>query len=101
MADSKILIRIDPDLEELIPGFLGNRANDVTKLREALTRNDLLTIRNIGHSLKGVGGGYGFIRLSELGAELEQAAKENNPIPLAALIQQLSEYLSRIVVEYG
>ena len=97
----QIVIKVDSDLEELIPGFLENRAKDVVRLREALGRNDLPAIQSIGHSLKGVGGGYGFLRLSEIGAEMERAAKANNPAPLADLINALSEYLSRIVVEYG
>ena len=101
MTDGKIIIKVDPDLEELVPGFLENRAKDVVRLREALGRNDLPSIQSIGHNLKGVGGGYGFLRMSEIGAEMERAAKASNPAPLADLINDLAEYLSRVVIEYG
>jgi len=101
VTGEKILVKVDPDLEELIPGFLENRGKDLTKLRAAMDRNDLPAIQSIGHSLKGVGGGYGFMRLSEIGAELEEAAKAGNAAPLPALINALADYLSRVVVEYG
>ena len=101
MTGEKILVKVDPDLEELIPGFLENRGKDLTKLRAAMDRKDLPAIQSIGHSLKGVGGGYGFMRLSEIGAELEVAAKNGNAAPLPDLINALADYLSRVVVEYG
>lgn len=101
VAGEQIVVKVDPDLEELIPGFLENRAKDLAKLQGALDRNDLPAIQSIGHSLKGVGGGYGFMRLSEIGAEMERAARANNPAPLPDLINGLADYLSRVVVEYG
>jgi hypothetical protein len=36
--DEPIRIRVQPDLAELIPGFLENRRHDVTCLFEALDR---------------------------------------------------------------
>lgn len=101
VVDGKIVVKVDPDLEELIPGFLDNRTRDVVKLREALAGADLATVQSVGHSLKGVGGGYGFQRLSELGAEMEKAARAGNAAPLADLINELADYLGRVVVEYG
>jgi HPt (histidine-containing phosphotransfer) domain-containing protein len=101
VTGERILVKVDPDLEELIPGFLENRGKDLTKLHAAMDRNDLPAIQSIGHSLKGVGGGYGFMRLSEIGAEMEVAAKAGNAAALPELINALADYLSRVVVEYG
>jgi len=101
VTGEKILVKVDPDLEELIPGFLENRGKDLVKLRTAMERNDLPAIQGIGHSLKGVGGGYGFMRLSEIGAGMEDAAKAGNAAPLPDLINALADYLNRVVVEYG
>jgi HPt (histidine-containing phosphotransfer) domain-containing protein len=100
VTGERILVKVDPDLEELIPGFLENRGKDLTKLHTAMDRNDLPAIQSIGHSLKGVGGGYGFMRLSEIGAEMEVAAKAGNAAALPELINALADYLSRVVVEY-
>ena len=34
MSDEKIIVQVDEDLEDLIPGFLENRKQDVEKLRQ-------------------------------------------------------------------
>ncbi len=100
MSDDKIVVIVDEDLEELIPGFLQNRDNDVQKLRDALAGEDVGTLQSIGHSLKGVGGGYGFDVLSEIGAKIEIAAKESNVGGIEELINEMADYLERIEVVY-
>jgi len=101
MSDEKIIVQVDPDLEDLIPGFLENRSLEVEKLRAELDKNDFENIRSIGHSIKGVGGGYGFELMSELGANIETAAKENNTDAIQENINRLDDYLKNIVVEYA
>lgn len=49
----KVLVRVDPDLADLIPGFLENRRRDMGRIWEALARNDYETIRILGHSMEG------------------------------------------------
>ena len=101
MSDEKIIVQVDPDLEDLIPGFLENRKLDVEKLRAELESNDFINLQSIGHSIKGVGGGYGFDLMSELGAAIESAAKAQNAEQAREKIDQLDNYLRRIVVEYA
>jgi len=59
MSEEKIVVHVDIDLEDLIPGFLDNRQKDIRNLESALQENDFETLRSIGHNLKGVGGGCG------------------------------------------
>ncbi len=98
MSDEKITVSVDPDLEDLIPTFLENRATDVNKLKEALGASDFETLRSVGHSLKGVGGGYGFDKITELGASIESEAKENNIAALDNHIMELEQYLENVEV---
>ena len=100
MSTEKIQVTIDPDLEELIPGFLENRQKDVDKMKEALTAGDIETLRSIGHSLKGVGGGYGFDRISELGAEIEVFAKNEDLESIKSRADDLAGYLEHVEVVY-
>ncbi len=100
MSDEKIIVNVDPDLEDLIPGFLQNRSEDVKKLTDALEKNDFESLRSIGHSLKGVGGGYGFELMSEIGAEIETASKQDDAETVKTKIHQLDDYLKRIQVKY-
>jgi HPt (histidine-containing phosphotransfer) domain-containing protein len=101
MNQEKIIVTIDKDLEDLIPGFLANRNKDIQLLHRARDAGDFPTIQSIGHGLKGVGGGYGFDRMSELGAEIETAAKRKNLDHIEELIETYSDYLARVDIRYA
>lgn len=100
MSEDKIVVHVDIDLEDLIPGFLENRQKDVQSLESALKENDFEKLRSVGHNLKGVGGGYGFPDMSMMGAEIEEGAKENNMEKVSENVQKLSHYLSNIEIIY-
>lgn len=101
MPDEKIVIHVDPDLEDLIPGFLENRNADIGKLRAELDNGDFVNLCSIGHSIKGVGGGYGFDLMSKLGADIEAAAKVKDANTIEEKISQLDDYLKRVEIEYA
>ena len=100
MSNSKISVTIDIDLVDLIPGFLANRGKDLSTLQSALESLDFTVIQSIGHSLKGVGGGYGFDRMSEIGASIENAARYKHVDQLKELITSYSDYLARVEVSF-
>ena len=100
MSKDKIVVIVDVDLEDLIPGFLENRKKELTTLRAALGEANYQSIQSIGHSMKGVGGGYGFDGITELGRDLESAAKNQDRDGLAALVEKYADYLDRIEVKY-
>jgi HPt (histidine-containing phosphotransfer) domain-containing protein len=93
---ARIQIEVDPDLAELIPGFLANREQDVATIRTALPQGDLTLIRRIGHGMKGEGAAFGFDGLSDLGAELEQAALAADTSEIARLSDAIADYLGRV-----
>lgn len=94
----KIQIHVDPDLADLIPGFLDKRRKDTVALLTALDDGEFETVRILGHSMKGSGGGYGFDAISEIGAALEQAAKGKNTDEIRQQVSDLSGYLDRVEV---
>ena len=96
--DGKILVKVDPDIADLIPGFLENRRKDITAMQEALERGDFETVRVLGHSMKGAGGGYGFDAITEIGAALERAAKDRNADEIRLRVDALAAYLDRVEV---
>jgi HPt (histidine-containing phosphotransfer) domain-containing protein len=95
-----IRVSIDPDLQDLIPGFLQNRRHDVQTLQKALAVEDFETIRMLGHRMRGDGGGYGFPMISDIGHALEKAALEKNAQDATACVQALITYLDRIEIVY-
>ncbi len=100
MINDPINIIVEKDLETLIPGFLERRREDVDKLRQALETQDLETLRIIGHSMKGTGGGYGFDGLSTIGAAIETAAKTGELQAIGEQVEALVDYLGRLKVSF-
>ena len=96
----KIIVTVDSDLEDLIPGFLENRNQDIKSIFDALARDDYAAIAKLGHTMKGVGGGYGFDAITDIGRSIEQAAKEKNPQKIKASLSELSDYLERIEIVF-
>ncbi|MBU2521344.1 MAG: Hpt domain-containing protein [Desulfobacteraceae bacterium] len=98
--EAKIIVRVDAEIEDLVPGFLQNRQNDIKKILEALDVGDYETIRVLGHSMKGSGGGYGFDAITDIGLSLEQAAKAKNSEEVRKWAEELSNYLENVEVAY-
>jgi len=97
----RITVIIDPDLAELVPGFLNNRRRDVDKLRSLLEAGNFADIRMIGHSMKGAGGGYGFDPITDIGGAIERAALASDSQAIERGIAQLADYLARVDVVPG
>lgn len=97
---ARIIIRIDPDLEAIVPGFLANRRRDLTIIDACLQQGDLNTIRLLGHRMKGDGGGYGFDQISVIGDRLEQAAMAHNLSALHDQLKGLKDFLARVEIVY-
>jgi hypothetical protein len=49
----KIIAHVDPDLRDLIPGYLENRLRDLTTIKNVLKAADFAKIRVLGHSIRG------------------------------------------------
>ncbi|MGH7146395.1 MAG: Hpt domain-containing protein [Nitrospiraceae bacterium] len=99
-AENVITVRVDPGLEEIVPGFLENRRRDVQRIETALQQDDLNTIRVIGHRMKGDGGGYGFDAISTIGDSMEQAAAREDRDAIRRHAAELIDFLARVTVVY-
>ena len=66
---------VPESIAALRPAFLANRRLDLVKMRDALAAGDFAVIQSIGHNCKGIGTGYGFPDISNLGSTIEKAAK--------------------------
>jgi hypothetical protein len=102
MDDNKIDVCIDKDLETLIPDFLNNRQEDINELKKAMELIKTESLRILGHNMRGLGGSYGFERITEIGEKIENAALglESNLNIIEENSQDLREYLENINVVY-
>ena len=100
MKSKKIIIYADPEISDLIPGFLENRQKDIKTISEALGKKEYGTIRLIGHSMKGSGAGYGFDDLSKMGKALEKAAEKEEALSIQKELAKFETYLKNVQVVY-
>jgi CheY-like chemotaxis protein len=88
-------IETDPQSAEsrvraLAPEYLNHRRVDIVAIRSALEKSDFAAIRSLGHKMSGTGAGYGFPRISEIGAALELAAASQDSSAIRAQLDALS-----------
>lgn len=98
--EEKIVVIVDEDLQDLIPGYLENRLKDISKIRESLAQGDYEAIRSIGHKMKGSGGGYGFDEITNIGRTIEEAANKNFGEEIERQTEALKTYMERLEVVY-
>jgi HPt (histidine-containing phosphotransfer) domain-containing protein len=96
----QITVEVDSDLKELIPNFLANRRKESMELEQAVMREDFEALRMIGHNMKGVGGGYGFQQITDLGLEIENAAKHRDGERVRQCLQRYRAYLESVNVVF-
>lgn len=100
MSEDKIIVHPDPDLEDIIPGYLDNRQKDVIAIQEALASADFEQLKIYGHRMKGSGAGYGFDGITDIGFTIEMAARDGNAQGVQTGLDQLVSYLARVEVVY-
>lgn len=97
---SKVTVYVDIDLEELIPIFLNGRQEDIVALKNALAAKDFKELERLGHSLKGVGGGYGFDFITEIGDKIEKSALIADGSHIQSLIDVMETSLDNLEIIY-
>jgi HPt (histidine-containing phosphotransfer) domain-containing protein len=95
----RIRLNVEPELRELVPGFLANRRKDLEAIARALHSGNLEAIRAVGHNIRCFSRVYGFDALTALGEEIQQAAAEHSTLRIVHAQTQLADYLSRIDLE--
>jgi HPt (histidine-containing phosphotransfer) domain-containing protein len=98
--DNKILVQIDLDLEDIIPGYLENRRKDIIGLRKSVLENDYQNLRILGHRMKGSGAGYGFDQITEIGYKIEMAARSEDGQTILDATMELERYLDNVEITY-
>lgn len=96
----RIIIRVDPDLEDIVPEFLKNLTEDLQSILEALDKNDYQSARRLGHSMKGSGGGYGFDAITEMGRAIEQAAGAGDGETIRSVVSRIENYLQKVKIVF-
>ena len=98
--DNRITVIVDEDLSDLVPGFLLRKRGELEAIRDGATPRDYVAVGRTAHRIKGEGGAYGFDRMSEVGRELEDAAKAHDDGSITVLAGGLLEFLDRVEIVF-
>ena len=93
-------VTIKSNIKDLIPNYLDNRQKDIERITEMLTSADFEEIRAIAHNMKGIGAPYGFQYITDVGLEMENAAKAGDADELSRLLDKYVTYLDELTVVY-
>lgn len=78
----------------LVPAYLEKRRHELPMMLELLAHSDYTRIATLAHNLKGTGSAYGFPQITNIGADLERAAKNSDSPSVEQQLQQLKDFLS-------
>lgn len=98
--DKKNIVKVDPDIKDLMPAFLEHTTEKLTAMPQLLKEEKFDALWDIGHQLHGSGGGYGMDFLTEFGERLEGAAKKHDKPAIEEQVKELKEFLDTLEIEY-
>ncbi|NNF16161.1 MAG: Hpt domain-containing protein [Gammaproteobacteria bacterium] len=90
------LDHVDEAVRALLPNYLKRRSVDVVTINELLQTGDFLELGRLAHNMRGSGGAYGLPKITEIGGQMEAAAKQQDGEKIAELVQTLEHFLSGI-----
>jgi HPt (histidine-containing phosphotransfer) domain-containing protein len=100
MMMEKETVHVDPELSDLVPGFLARKRDDLHAILDAVAKGDYAVVTRLAHRIKGEGGSYGFDRMTELGRAMEDATRKQDARTIERLCRELLSWLDRIEVVY-
>jgi signal transduction histidine kinase/FixJ family two-component response regulator len=96
---SEIRVAVPDFIRELAPEFLRRQRSGLITVWSALKNGEFDPIQSFAHNMKGCGKSFGFPLLTDLGREMESAAKQRDAGTLHKKIEDLREYLTVVDVE--
>lgn len=83
----------------LLETYLNDSAERLLTLRQALTDDDMLLLRQTAHSFKGSCGNIGAPALAQLCQQVEAAAREHQTHTLEQLLQQIEQEFVQVKLQ--
>jgi len=94
------MVKVQKDLEDLIPNFLNNRNQDVELATELVLKSDFSALKTLAHAMKGTCMSFGFHDAAEIVANIEAAAKNENGATISGDLSRLKNLFESIEVEF-
>ena len=88
----------EPDFREIVVDFVPQLEAKLEEMKSAVTAQDFEELARLAHWLKGAGGTCGFREFYDPSVELEQAAKQKNPLAAKKFLVALLDLSERIAI---
>jgi HPt (histidine-containing phosphotransfer) domain-containing protein len=87
----------DPDMSPIVELFIRELPQRLAAMHSALASANLEQLRTLAHQLKGAAGGYGFPKLGEAAALVDQGVKDGcDPNVIRSRVGMLAALAARI-----
>jgi|TARA_B100000073_G_C23686935_1_gene554831 HPt (histidine-containing phosphotransfer) domain-containing protein len=83
----------DEEWAEMQEMYINHTSKELEKIKTQLNLDSIDSIRTFGHNIKGSGGMYGFNEVTDLGLQIETAAKEENLESIKSNLEVLEDFL--------
>ena len=90
--------RVEGDMElagQIVELFFEDAAENMEKIKRAMDRQDLPEVSRAAHSLKGASANLSGLRVRQIAADLEEAAKKGELKKAQSILAVLEEALAR------
>ena len=83
----------DEEWAEMQDLYINHTSKELKKISENLNLDSLDSIRTFGHNIKGSGGMYGFNEVTQIGLQIETAAKAKDLDAILSNLEDLESFL--------
>ena len=88
------LLRDDPDMFDLVEEFVGGLSDRIEEFRTSYEKLDWDNLSSLAHQLKGAGGSYGYVELSQLGKTMESAFRNHSASEFTLWMQRFEQLIA-------
>ena len=83
----------DDEWAEMQEMYINHTFKELKSIRENINSTTFDSLRTFGHNIKGSGGMYGFNEITDMGATIESAAKDENMDQIKSNFDKLETFL--------
>jgi len=94
---SDLIIKDKERYTKLVGKFMKMLPAFIEEFTEPVEKQDYVTLKSIAHRLKGAGGNFGFMQLTNICKEMEGAIADNNTEQVNTLYKQLTDTRDKIL----
>ena len=83
----------DDEWAEMQEMYINHTFKELNTIKENMSPPSFDSLRTFGHNIKGSGGMYGFNEITNMGAEIESASKQENLEEIKSNLDKLEVFL--------